>query len=39
LVGAVTQAANVAAAAQQQRIVAILKKARREIYTLLAEED
>ncbi|WP_343601902.1 PadR family transcriptional regulator, partial [Mycobacterium sp.] len=39
LVGAVTQAAYVAAAEQQQRLVAILKKARSEIYSLLAESD
>ncbi|KAA8955859.1 MAG: PadR family transcriptional regulator, partial [Mycobacterium sp.] len=36
---AVTQSAYAATGEQQQRIVDILKKARREIYTLLAEAD
>jgi DNA-binding PadR family transcriptional regulator len=39
LVGAVTQSAYGMAAEQQRRIVAILKKARREIYGLLAEAE
>jgi DNA-binding PadR family transcriptional regulator len=39
LVGAVTQSAYGVAAEHQRRIVAILKKARREIYGLLAEAE
>ncbi|KAA8962560.1 MAG: hypothetical protein F6Q13_11930 [Mycobacterium sp.] len=39
LVMAATQSAYAAGAEQRQRIVDILKKARREIYTLLAEAD
>lgn len=39
LVGAVAQSAYAATAEQQQRILAILKNARRKIYFLLAESD
>jgi DNA-binding PadR family transcriptional regulator len=39
LFGAVAQSAYAASAEQQQRILAILKNARREIYTLLAESE
>ncbi|OSC33649.1 PadR family transcriptional regulator [Mycobacterium decipiens] len=39
LLGAVAQSAYVGTAEQKQRILAILKNARREIYTLLAEAD
>jgi DNA-binding PadR family transcriptional regulator len=39
VVGAVAQSAYAATAQQQQRILAILKNARREIYTLLAESE
>lgn len=39
LFGAVAQSAYTASAEQQQRILAILKNARREIYLLLAESD
>jgi DNA-binding PadR family transcriptional regulator len=39
LFGAVAQSASIASVEQQQRIVAILKTARREVYTLLAESD
>jgi DNA-binding PadR family transcriptional regulator len=37
--GAVAQSAYAGTAEQQQRVLAILKKARREIYTLLAESE
>lgn len=39
VVAAVTQSAYVATTEQQQRIVALLKKLRREIYSMLAECD
>ncbi|MBS4727772.1 PadR family transcriptional regulator [Mycobacterium sp. SM1] len=39
LFGAVAQSADGASPQQQQRILAILKNARREIYTLLAESE
>ena len=39
LVGAVAQAANTVTTEEQQRVLAILKNARREVYTLLAEAD
>ncbi|WP_246216855.1 PadR family transcriptional regulator [Mycobacterium botniense] len=39
LYGAVVQSVYAATGEQQQRVVAILKKARREIYTMLAESE
>ena len=39
LFGAVSQSAHAASAEQQQRIVEIVNNARREIYTILGEDD
>jgi DNA-binding PadR family transcriptional regulator len=39
LFGAVAQSAHAASTEQQQRIVEIVNKARREIYTILSEDD
>src|ERR1700743_450824 len=39
LVGAVAQSAHAATTEQQQRIIEIVNNARREIYTILAEDD
>jgi DNA-binding PadR family transcriptional regulator len=38
LLGAVAQSAHAASAEQQQRIIAIVNNARREIYTILGED-
>jgi hypothetical protein len=39
LFGAVAQSAHAASAEQQQRIIEIVNNARREIYTILGEDD
>jgi hypothetical protein len=39
LFGAVAQSAHAATSEQQQRIIDIVNNARREIYTILAEDD